>query len=169
MQGVERAGEPGLARLLRIEFLPEGVEPGALVWWEQAEQALGGSGLAGGDVDVRGNVPDHGVTGVDLDEVVNGEQVANAVVVGAVRRGVGEEHGEQGNVPTVLGDGFLASAVDGAVGAPDVLEAVTGGEECSRAWRSGNPVRRHRECRRGARILCRSAGSSRYQDRPRQP
>ena len=129
MESVEGTREASFDGVLSGKLLGEGGELFLLCGRQEGEEALGGGLFALGDVGLGDVVPDNGVASVNLDEIVGDEQVANMVEVGARRGGVGEDQGEEGGMPGVLGDVFLSVAGDDAIGALNVLEAVRGGDE----------------------------------------
>src|SRR5690606_30171380 len=124
VQGVDRSGKSRLDRHLCLELAPERVEVLVLVLRQHSHQALTGGLLTGVDIVQRHIVPQYGVASKDLDEIVDHQQITHMVVVGALRRGILKQHGEQRCVPDVLGDRLLTRLRVDPVRATRLLEAV---------------------------------------------
>ena len=126
MQAVDGVGEFCLGRLAGLEFFPDVAKRFALIGGQHAEETIGGLLLAGGFVDICGLVVAVGVSGVDLDDIVDkghlhgSEEVDRRVAVFT------EQNDHRRKVPGVLG-GILGSSLGAVagVGAPeDLLEFV---------------------------------------------
>ena len=114
----------------RLEFVPEGAILGGLVGGQEREDTVGGDGLAGVLGGGAGGVVGEGVAGVDLHEVVDEEHLHHAQQIEGGDVGVlGEEYGHNGDVPGVLGVGFLPAADESVVLPANLLEPVDFEEE----------------------------------------
>ncbi len=108
LEAVERLGKPGIMRFRRFEFLPERVQPLALVVRQPAEDDDGGFFLALGlerDID---RVEQGCVAALDFDQVVDQQHLDHAADLDGACGIFGQDDAEQGQVPGVLGGVFAA-------------------------------------------------------------
>ena len=152
LEAVEGAGEPGVGRLAGLELLPQGPQLAALLGRQEAVTA--GRRRPASRSDLRGQpglVVDEGVAGVDLDEVVEQQHREDAGEVDRLVGVLGQDEGEQRQVPGVLG-GVLPPLTADDGGAPlDLLQPV-GLEQEGRsgpAGRGSSSVGARRSCERG--------------------
>lgn len=103
LQPVERVGEAGLRRLVRLELLPPRPKACALVGREQREDAVGGGSFALRLGAEMAGVIREGVAGVDLHEVVHGQHLEDGQQVDFGGGVLGHDHGGEHEMPGMLG------------------------------------------------------------------
>jgi hypothetical protein len=111
LEAVEGGGKAGLGRLPGFEFVPELAKLGGLVRRQDAEDTIGGTLLALGLIAVSLGVVYQGVASVDFDNVVDEEHADDAGDIDGLDGIFGEDRGDGGDMPRVLGTVFAARFV----------------------------------------------------------
>ena len=124
LKPVERVREPRLRRHLCFELIPPRAKDLALIGRQQSEQTIRRGAFAVAFGRVRGRIVGERITGINLDQIVNYDQLEDTRQINASRRVFAERQRGERQVPGVLGGIFQTGIVGERCAAKDGLKPV---------------------------------------------
>lgn len=138
LEPVDRPREACLVGLCRLELVPQIQELPGLRAGETTEELDCGPLLVSSDIDPRLLVVDRNVSGLDLDEIVNGQHGHHTAEVNLGRVLISQHHGRQSQMPAMLSAGLAPASVQQPIQAGYPRQAVGCDQEIdlltSRSW-----------------------------------